>query len=320
MGESSSFGVPISHRAREFGVPCREALSRRPAGGPAPLSRVGAPPSRKALSMRPVRFVALSEDGQALVLADEVGRLLTLPIDDRVSTHDAHRPRRRPGTRFSQDEPPSLAPRDIQARIRSGESAEDVARIAGRAGRPGAPLRRPGAAGAGDARPARPADPAQDLRQGRLAGRGGRRPAEPARRRHGEDLLGRLPPRRRHLAGRGHLAVGQGQRDRGVGARQGPAARRAAGRHGPLPVRHARPARTRTAATRSRRRAPTGAATSRCSPGASRPAPGPRPDPGRSRRAAGLARASTGDTGRPAASTRMAEAPAASVASAAATR
>ena len=35
--------------------------------------------------MRPVRFVALSEDGQALVLADEVGRLLTLPIDDRVA-------------------------------------------------------------------------------------------------------------------------------------------------------------------------------------------------------------------------------------------
>ena len=36
--------------------------------------------------MRPVRFVALSEDGQALVLADEVGRLLALPIDDRVAT------------------------------------------------------------------------------------------------------------------------------------------------------------------------------------------------------------------------------------------
>ena len=35
--------------------------------------------------MRPVRFVALSEDGQALVLADEVGRLLALPIDDRIT-------------------------------------------------------------------------------------------------------------------------------------------------------------------------------------------------------------------------------------------
>jgi hypothetical protein len=86
--------------------------------------------------MRPVRFVALSEDGHALVLADEVGRLLALPIDDRVSTalHTE------PGTggtatltvSVPTGEPaPSLSPRDIQARIRSGESAEDVARIAG---------------------------------------------------------------------------------------------------------------------------------------------------------------------------------------------
>jgi hypothetical protein len=80
--------------------------------------------------MRPVRFVALSEDGQAFVLADEVGRLLALPIDDRV--HSALRPDQSghptstPETGSSQ-----LAPRDIQARIRSGESAEEVARVAG---------------------------------------------------------------------------------------------------------------------------------------------------------------------------------------------
>ncbi len=42
--------------------------------------------------MRPVRFVALSEDGQAFVLADEVGRLLALPIDDRVSAARPARP------------------------------------------------------------------------------------------------------------------------------------------------------------------------------------------------------------------------------------
>jgi hypothetical protein len=82
-----------------------------------------------------VRFVALSEDGQALVLADEVGRLLALPVDERVAgvLHgdaaagapalvSSHAPG---------DPPPSLSPRDIQARIRSGESADDVARIAG---------------------------------------------------------------------------------------------------------------------------------------------------------------------------------------------
>ncbi len=76
-----------------------------------------------------------------------------------------------------------------------------------RAGRPGAALRRPGPAGAGDARPARPPDPAEDLREGRAARRGGRQPARPARHRHREDLLGRVPPRRRHLAHHRHLAV-----------------------------------------------------------------------------------------------------------------
>ncbi len=90
-------------------------------------------PVKGTLRMRPVRFVALSEDGQALVLADEVGRLLTLPIDDRVST--LLRPDRASAAasspQFATDASTQLAPRDIQARIRSGESAEDVARIAG---------------------------------------------------------------------------------------------------------------------------------------------------------------------------------------------
>lgn len=84
--------------------------------------------------MRPVRFVALSEDGQALVLADEVGRLLALPIDDRVSTAVQAEPGSSPAplaVAGSGDAKPSLSPRDIQARIRAGESADDVARIAG---------------------------------------------------------------------------------------------------------------------------------------------------------------------------------------------
>src|SRR5205085_9237538 len=71
----------------------------------------------------------------ALVLADEVGRLLALPLDDRLNgaLHaDGHPPAA--GTAVAvapADTTPSLSPRDIQARIRSGESAEDVARIAG---------------------------------------------------------------------------------------------------------------------------------------------------------------------------------------------
>jgi hypothetical protein len=85
--------------------------------------------------MRPVRFVALSEDGQALVLADEVGRLLALPLDDRINgaLHtDGHSPTSGSAVAVAHaDTMPSLSPRDIQARIRSGESADDVARVAG---------------------------------------------------------------------------------------------------------------------------------------------------------------------------------------------
>lgn len=82
--------------------------------------------------MRPVRFVALSEDGQALVLADELGRLLGLPLDERVhiavqgehadSEQTSGVPVERRGTHIS------LSPRDIQTRIRAGESADDIAR------------------------------------------------------------------------------------------------------------------------------------------------------------------------------------------------
>jgi Protein of unknown function (DUF3071) len=85
--------------------------------------------------MRPVRFVALSEDGHAFVLADEVGRLLALPIDDRIQA--AVRPERpgqstvSPSPGQPADPDASLSPRDIQARIRAGESADEVARIAG---------------------------------------------------------------------------------------------------------------------------------------------------------------------------------------------
>jgi hypothetical protein len=85
--------------------------------------------------MRPVRFVALSEDGHAFVLADEVGRLLALPIDDRIQA--AVRPERpgqstvSPSPGQAADPDASLSPRDIQARIRAGESADEVARIAG---------------------------------------------------------------------------------------------------------------------------------------------------------------------------------------------
>jgi hypothetical protein len=83
--------------------------------------------------MRPVRFVALSEDGQAFVLADEVGRLLALPIDERIHTVLRAEPSSGAAVRgpAHADIPAVLSPRDIQAKIRSGESAEEVARVAG---------------------------------------------------------------------------------------------------------------------------------------------------------------------------------------------
>jgi hypothetical protein len=79
--------------------------------------------------MRPVRFVALAEDGQSLVLRDEAGRILTLALDETVS---AALRREHAGTQgqLSIDMEPALSPRDIQSRIRSGESAEEVARRA----------------------------------------------------------------------------------------------------------------------------------------------------------------------------------------------
>jgi hypothetical protein len=83
--------------------------------------------------VRPVRFVALSEDGQAAVLADEVGRLLTLPIDDRVASA-LKRDRSAEQSAMlaiAADPANALSPRDIQARIRCGESADEVARVAG---------------------------------------------------------------------------------------------------------------------------------------------------------------------------------------------
>ena len=94
--------------------------------------------------MRPVRFVALSEDGHALVLADELGRLLALPIDERVAAvvdvpesgkalrakGEGAQGKQEAASRRPVPQRPaavSLSPRDIQTRIRSGESAEDIA-------------------------------------------------------------------------------------------------------------------------------------------------------------------------------------------------
>jgi hypothetical protein len=79
--------------------------------------------------VRPLRFVALSEDGQALILTDEVGRMLSLAIDEVVIAAVRRESNASQG-QFHIEVQASLTPRDIQARIRAGDSPEEVARVA----------------------------------------------------------------------------------------------------------------------------------------------------------------------------------------------
>ncbi len=79
--------------------------------------------------MRPIRFVAVSEDGQALILTDEVGRMLSLAIDENVVAA-VQRERTGAQGQLAIDVEATLTPRDIQSRIRSGDTAEHVARLA----------------------------------------------------------------------------------------------------------------------------------------------------------------------------------------------
>ena len=250
--------------------------------------------------MRPVRFVALSEDGQALVLADEVGRLLALPIDDRVATRAARRAgraaargaadRRRPDAVAVPAGHPGPHP---LRRVRRGRRPHRR-----RAGRPGAALRRPGAAGAGHARPARPAHPAEGLREGaplaevvdgRLAQHGidtEKISWDAYRRDDGTWRIVATWPSGKATA----QAVWELDKARQHG--------RPARRHGAIPVRRAAHADPRpgAGAGAGRPRAARPVAR-RAEPGRARPAgrparagpPGPRPDPGRPRRAARLA-------------------------------
>ncbi len=84
--------------------------------------------------MRALRLVALSDDGQRLVLtldepgSDEDGERFELRVDDRLRT--TLRVDRKPGGP-SPDAHDALPPRVIQARIRAGETPEQVAAASG---------------------------------------------------------------------------------------------------------------------------------------------------------------------------------------------
>src|SRR3712207_5838607 len=84
--------------------------------------------------MRTLRLVALSDDGKSLVLAAEGsdpadGERFELPIDDRVRA--AARGDARRLTQIDVDLGAELPPRVIQARIRAGETPEQVAADSG---------------------------------------------------------------------------------------------------------------------------------------------------------------------------------------------
>ncbi len=76
--------------------------------------------------MRQMRFVALAEDGAAIVLSDDNGEQYRLGIDERLRAAA-----RGDGPRLGQIEimmDASMRPAEIQARLRAGETPEDVAR------------------------------------------------------------------------------------------------------------------------------------------------------------------------------------------------
>jgi hypothetical protein len=82
--------------------------------------------------MRTLRLVALSDDGTRLVLAADGGdaeERFELPIDDRVRA--AARGDSRRLTQMDVDAGTELPPRVIQARIRAGETPEQVAAASG---------------------------------------------------------------------------------------------------------------------------------------------------------------------------------------------
>ena len=79
--------------------------------------------------MRELRLIAVSDDGTQLILQDnESESVMTLPIDERLQA--ATRGDRARLGQIEQQES-NLRPRDIQARVRSGQTVEEVADAAG---------------------------------------------------------------------------------------------------------------------------------------------------------------------------------------------
>ena len=74
--------------------------------------------------MSDLRLVGLSDDGSRLVLEEPDGRQSFLPVDERI--HAALRGDRARLGQLQNDLESKLRPREIQARIRAGQSLEEV--------------------------------------------------------------------------------------------------------------------------------------------------------------------------------------------------
>ncbi len=78
--------------------------------------------------MEQLRLIGVHEDGEHLLLADPEGRRLRLPIDDSVRSA-VRRGRPAPGAGAERGE--TVRPREVQALIRAGATAEEVAEQTG---------------------------------------------------------------------------------------------------------------------------------------------------------------------------------------------
>jgi hypothetical protein len=79
--------------------------------------------------MRQLRLVGLAEDGSSLLLESPTGESYRLPVDERVRAACRGDLTRLGQIEIESDNP--LRPREIQARVRAGESAEAVAASSG---------------------------------------------------------------------------------------------------------------------------------------------------------------------------------------------
>jgi hypothetical protein len=79
--------------------------------------------------LRQLRFVGLAEDGDSLVLESPTGESYRLPMDERVRAACRGDLTRLGQIEIEMDNP--LRPREIQTRVRAGESAEQIAAASG---------------------------------------------------------------------------------------------------------------------------------------------------------------------------------------------